>query len=142
MKSIERKISSLIERLDRLRQVGGELDTFQDYEKSRDKKDIAERGIQVSIEVCLDIGKMIISDRGLPEPRDNKGIFIVLAEASLIGRESLNFLVPMAGTRNILVHGYDKVDDALIYGILKKHIDDFDRFISEIRKITPKNHGH
>ena len=34
-------------------------------------------------------------------------------------------MVPMAGTRNILVHGYDKVNDSLIYGILKRHLDDF-----------------
>jgi uncharacterized protein YutE (UPF0331/DUF86 family) len=40
---------------------------------------------------------------------------------------------PMAGTRNILVHGYDKVDDGLIYGILKGHLDDFDIFLTEIR---------
>ena len=30
--------------------------------------------------------------------------------------------MPMTGTRNILVHGYDKVDDSLIYGILKRHL--------------------
>ena len=39
----------------------------------------------------------------------------------------------MAGTRNILVHGYDKVDDSLVYGILKRHLDDFDIFLTEIR---------
>jgi uncharacterized protein YutE (UPF0331/DUF86 family) len=42
-------------------------------------------------------------------------------------------MIPMAGTRNILVHGYDKVDDSLIYGILKRHIDDFKVFLKEIR---------
>jgi uncharacterized protein YutE (UPF0331/DUF86 family) len=42
-------------------------------------------------------------------------------------------MVPMAGTRNILVHGYDKVDDALVYGILKRHIDDFHVFLKEVR---------
>lgn len=40
----------------------------------------------------------------------------------------------MAGTRNILVHGYDRVDDALIYGIMKKHLNDFDDFLSQIKK--------
>jgi uncharacterized protein YutE (UPF0331/DUF86 family) len=40
----------------------------------------------------------------------------------------------MAGTRNILVHGYDKVDDGLVYGILKRHLDDFDRYLIEIKE--------
>jgi len=141
MKSIERKMNLLLERLARLRQIAGELKSFLDYEKSMDKKDIAERGIQVSIEASLDIGKIIISRKGLPEPKDNKGIFIVLAEAGFISDESLNFLVPMAGTRNILVHGYDKVDEVLIYGILKNHLDDFDRFIAEIRQVPFGDQG-
>lgn len=38
----------------------------------------------------------------------------------------------MAGTRNVLVHGYDKVDDTIIFGILKKHLGDFKRFLTEI----------
>lgn len=134
MKSIERKINLLLERLARLKFIADELKSFVDYEKSMDKKDIVERGIQVSIEACLDIGKIIISRKGLPEPKDNKGIFVVLAEAGLISDASLNFLVPMAGARNVLVHGYDKVDDVLIYGVLKKHLDDFDRFITEVQQ--------
>jgi len=40
----------------------------------------------------------------------------------------------MAGARNVLVHGYDKVDDALIYGVLKNHLNDFDRFITEVQQ--------
>lgn len=42
-------------------------------------------------------------------------------------------MLPMAGTRNILVHGYDKVDDNLIYGILKRHLGDFTTFLHEIK---------
>jgi len=91
MKSIERKINLLLERLARLRFIADELKSFVDYEKSMDKKDIVERGIQISIETCLDIGKIIISGKGLPEPKDNKGIFVVLAQAGLISDESLNF---------------------------------------------------
>ena len=40
----------------------------------------------------------------------------------------------MAGTRHILVHGYGKVDDELIYGILKRHIDDFYNFLKQQRR--------
>ena len=43
-------------------------------------------------------------------------------------------MVPMAGTRNILVHGYDKVDDTLVYGILKRQIPDFQIFLDQIKQ--------
>ena len=133
MKSIEKKIKSIQERLDRLKQLAKGIDSFNTYQTSLDNKDIAERNIQVAIESCLDIAKIIISLENLSEPKDNKGIFMVLAEAKIISDKSLQFLIPMAGTRNVLVHGYDKVDDSLIYGILNRHLDDFKIFLKEIK---------
>jgi len=132
-KSIERKIKSVEERLQRLSALSKSLPSFENYQASPDTKDIAERNIQVAIETCLDIGKIIISNESLSEPKDNKGIFVVLSETGYLTSASLSFMVPMAGTRNILVHGYDKVDDGLIFGILKRHIDDFDIFLRQIK---------
>jgi len=134
MKSLEKKILTVQERLNRLKDLSGKIRSFNEYQVSPDKKDIVERNLQVAIETCLDIGKIIISMEGLNEPKDNKGIFNVLAEANIIAKTSLGFLVPMAGTRNILVHGYDRVDDALIYGILQRHLDDFLTFLREIKQ--------
>jgi uncharacterized protein YutE (UPF0331/DUF86 family) len=69
----------------------------------------------------------------LRDPKDNKDIFVVLAEKGIISPQSLEFLAPMAGTRNVLVHGYDKVEDTIIYVVLKRHLGDFDTFLKEIR---------
>ena len=134
MKSIERKIKSAQERVHRLESLSGKMKSFQDYQTSPDAKDVAERNLQVAIEACLDIGKIIISREGFEEPKDNKAIFAVLAGNGIIDSKSLSFLIPMAGTRNILVHGYDKIDDGLIYGILKRHTDDFFLFLKEIKE--------
>jgi len=132
VKTIERKMKALGERLERLEQLCKEFSSFNEYQASLDAKDIAERNLQVAIEACLDIGKIIISAKKLNEPKDNKGIFVVLAEGGIISHKSLDFLLPMAGARNILVHGYDKVDDGLIYGVIKSHLDDFATFLREI----------
>lgn len=143
MKSIDRKIKTTEEKVNRLRFLSHNFASFQDYQGSLDAKDIAERNLQVAIEACLDIGKIIISLEGLNEPKDNKGVFRVLAEAGFLSSKALEFMIPMAGTRNILVHGYDKVDDALIYGILKRHLDDFMVFLKEIREnYLFKNRGN
>ena len=133
MKSIERKIKSAEERIQRLKSLSQDTVSFQDYQGSLDAKDLVERNLQVAIEACLDIGKIIISREGLEEPKDNKGIFAVLAKAGIVDPKNLAFMIPMAGTRNILVHGYDKIDDSLVYGILKRHTDDFTVFLKEIR---------
>lgn len=133
MKTIYQKVKALEDRLKRLESVSLQLDSYEKFQSAVDLKDIAERNLQVAIEMCLDIGKIIISQKKLSEPKDNKGIFMTLAESGIIHHESLSFMIPMAGTRNILVHGYDKVDDGLIYGILKKHLNDFRIFLRQVR---------
>ena len=110
------------------------MGSFSEYQSSPDSKDIAERNIQVAIEGCLDIAKIVISSKELTEPKDNKGVFTVLAEAGILSDASLKFLIPMAGTRNVLVHGYDKVEDSVIYGVLKRHLDDFAVFLKDIKE--------
>ena len=124
----------LKERIERLKDLSQHIKTYEQYASSADTKDIAERNVQVAIETCLDISKIIISDLALREPADNKGVFTVLAEAEILSENSLKFLIPMAGTRNILVHGYDRVEDNIIYGVLKRHLGDFDFFLTEINR--------
>lgn len=133
MKSIEKKIKAAEERIAKLKELSHKLNSFEEYISSQDNIDIAERNIQVALEACLDIGKIIITNKDLREPSDNKGIFSVLAEAGIITKESLSFLIPMAGTRNILVHGYDRIDNGLIYGIIKKHLYNFEEFLNQIK---------
>ncbi|MCF8108291.1 MAG: DUF86 domain-containing protein [Desulfohalobiaceae bacterium] len=133
MKTIEKKILAVEHRISKLKSMALRVKSLEEYIAARDNTDIAERNIQVAIEACLDIGKIIIGNKDLPEPADNKGVFSVLAEAGVITKESLGFLIPMAGTRNILVHGYDRVDDALIYGIIKKHLQDFENFLNQVK---------
>jgi uncharacterized protein YutE (UPF0331/DUF86 family) len=133
MKTVERKMISVQERVLRLQRLAEKLNSFDDYHRSADARDIAERNLQIAIEACLDIGKIIISQRKLPEPKDYKGVFLALAEADIIRAETTRFLSDMAGARNILVHGYDKVDNGLIYGVLKRHLNDFEVFLKEIK---------
>jgi uncharacterized protein YutE (UPF0331/DUF86 family) len=133
VKTVERKMTLVLDRVGRLKQLSDKIQSFKGYQESTDWKDLAERNLQIAIEGCLDIGKIIISQKMLRDPKDNKDVFVILAEAEIIGPLSLEFIAPMAGTRNILVHGYDKIDDSLIYGILKRHLNDFDVFLTEVR---------
>lgn len=112
MEEIKAKIAVVHERVRRLQRFS-KL-SFEAYLKDITIKDAVERNIEVAIQACIDIGRIIIKRKKLREPEDNKGVFVVLAENGFISERSLKFLVPMAGTRNVLVHGYDKVDDNII----------------------------
>ncbi len=142
MKTLEKKIQILRERIKRLKDISARAKSFADYQRSYDLKDMTERNVQVAIEACLDIGKIIIFKEGLKEPKDNKGIFVILGEAGIISRDLTSFLIPMAGTRNILVHSYYKIENGIMYGILKRHIEDFEAFLSEIKRNYLQKHQH
>lgn len=133
LKSIERKIARAVERVGRLKEISKRVTSLSEYQASSDAKDIVERNLQVAIEACLDIGKIVIVQKKLREPKDNKGVFLVLAECGIVSKETAAFLIPMAGTRNVLVHGYDKIEDEQIYAVLKKRLNDFTRYLQEIR---------
>ena len=49
----------------------------------------------------------------------------MLFEAGLIEQPLFQVMEKMAKFRNILVHNYDKVDQAIVLTILKKHLDNF-----------------
>jgi len=34
--------------------------------------------------------------------------------------------------RNLIVHYYERIDDAIVYGVFKKNLSDFDLFIDRI----------
>lgn len=68
MKTIEKKVSTVEDRISKLRKLADRVNSFEEYVISRDNVDIAERYIQVAIEACLDIGKIIIADKALAEP--------------------------------------------------------------------------
>lgn len=107
--------------------------TFQVYLDNVRLKKAVERSLQVAVEICLDIGRRLIAIEGFRYPEDNRDVFRVLAEERVVSRDLLPNLLEMAGFRNLIVHDYARIDDAKVYGILKKRLGDFDAFAEAIR---------
>jgi uncharacterized protein YutE (UPF0331/DUF86 family) len=107
---------------------------FDEYLANHILRGYVERALQVSVQICLDISAHLIAESGWRQPEDNKDIFVVLAEEEIIPRDLLPALMQMAGFRNLIVHDYARVDDALVYGILKRHLTDFERFAASISR--------
>lgn len=62
--------------------------------------------------------------------------FSVLAENGIVNQNLLPTLHKMARLRNRLVHLYWEVDVAMLYGILKENLDDFDQYRSHIYRFV------
>ncbi len=109
-------------------------------EVSRDVKEqrFVEHTLQVAIQAALDVASHVVSDERLGEPRTNRELFTLLARQGLLSVELADRLGRMAGFRNVLVHGYQDVDLAVLRDILVNRLDDLLAFARVIRaRLTP-----
>jgi len=136
MEIYTRKFELIEECLKRLKEIKKENPTFQKYRNSWKDKDSAERNLQKIIEAIIDIGKMIIADLKLREPGNNREVFLVLEEKSLFPSEYMELIDRIIGMRNIIVHSYDRIDDAIVYRVLKKSLGDIKKLIGHLKKLT------
>ncbi len=115
-----------------LKQERDRVRSFRQYVEDVRLKKAVERSLQVAIEACLDIGRRLIALEGFRYPEDNKDVFRVLYEEGVVSESLLPSLVDMARFRNLIVHDYAQIDDARVYGMLKKRLDDFDAYARAI----------
>lgn len=107
--------------------------SFHAYQDNKMLRRAVERALQVAVEACLDIGRRIIAVEGFRYPENNQDVFRILAEEGVIPTGLLSTLLEMSRFRNLIVHDYARIDDARVYGILKKRLGDFDAFAEVVR---------
>jgi len=127
------RLRLLAEYRDELLHYRAQATSFQVYQNNRTLRRAVERSLQVSVEICLDIGRRIVALEGFRYPEDNQDVFRVLAEEQVVPRDLLDTLLDMARFRNLIVHDYARIDDARVYGILQKRLTDLDAFAEAVR---------
>lgn len=82
----------------------------------------------VAIEAAIDACQHVIASEGLRAPTDFADSFAAVGEAGLLDEVPLDRMQDMARFRNLLVHGYARVDDDRVVSILRTRLDDLDAF--------------
>jgi len=96
------------------------------------KRAAAERLLQVAIEAVIDIGCHIISALKLKTPSTYAEIAEILASKRIISDDLQQKIASMIRFRNLLVHGYTKVDPERLADLLERRLNDFELFKEEI----------
>jgi uncharacterized protein YutE (UPF0331/DUF86 family) len=114
-------------RLRRLEQLLAVLEEVHEQGRARLLHDVriqlqTEHALQIAIQICIDVGIHIASERALRPPEDYRGVFASLAVAGVLDRELAERLGDATGLRNLLVHEYTTVD----HGQLWDALDDLD----------------
>ena len=92
-----------------------------------------EHTLQVAIQAALDVASHIVSDDRLGEPETNRELFDLLVGAGRIAPPLAATLRDMAGFRNVMVHGYQEVDLAVVEDVLRNHLGDLLAFVAAVR---------
>lgn len=129
---IQRKLQELrryVKGLDQLRGKG-----LAELKASLFTSWAVERGLQLAIQVVLDVGNHILVS--LDEHRIEEYVDVIdkLGERGVIPEDFARQIRKMASFRNLLVHEYAEIDLAIVHGILENQLGDFERFIQHIQK--------
>jgi len=97
-----------------------------------------EHTLQIAIQAALDVAAHVVADERLGEPRTNRELFDLLGRGGWIPDDQLLVsLRNMVGFPNVLVHGYDDVDLAVVRDALLNHLGDLERFVTAIHNRLP-----
>lgn len=133
---------SVTNRLARLRPLLSVLEEIRargrdNYLSDRRTRLEAERALQLSLQICIDVGAHLSSELGLPPPGDYRGVFASLRDVGLDGELAAR-LMDATGTRNVLVHDYLELDNERIWGALGK-LDDLRDFAAWSEQLAARS---
>jgi len=93
-----------------------------------------EHTLQIAIQSVLDVASHIVSEERLGEPRSNHELIDLVVRHDWIPAGLESPLHRMIGFRNVLVHGYESVDLAVVEDIARNRLDDLLAFASAVRE--------
>jgi uncharacterized protein YutE (UPF0331/DUF86 family) len=129
-----RKFELIEESLKKLLELRKENPTLDRYRSSWKDKDSAERNLQKIVEAIIDIGKILVAQKKLKEPSNNREVFLILQENQIFPSKFIPLVDKMIGMRNIIVHSYDRINDEIVYGVLKKNLGDIEKLANILKK--------
>lgn len=116
--SIKKILKMLEESLEKLEPIA-KL-PLSEFIESSISQDIAKWNFYVVVQGCLDLGNHVIAVKGLESPERYEEILAVLRRNNIISENLASSLQGMGSFRNLIAHGYFKIDLEKLFGYLKK----------------------
>jgi uncharacterized protein YutE (UPF0331/DUF86 family) len=124
---VARLLRGLTDRVARLREAGA----TPVADRGRLWLDGVKYVLITAVEACVDVAQHIGSSEGFPAPDSNADAIRVLGERGVLDPELAASLARAVGFRNVLVHQYTTVDDAIVLAALDR-LDEFDAFVAQV----------
>jgi len=129
------KFQKLDEYLANLVQLKKEIKSEENFLKDFHLYGLAERYLQLSCQIVLDVVDLLIIGEGCKKPADRSESISLLFNRNSISEKTASKLQGISGFRNILVHEYGEIDRKKVYKILQTQTEDLQEFKKEILKV-------
>ena len=124
------KLATIERCLQRIATVtGGDPERVEDI----DVEEIVVLNLQRAIQASIDLAAHLISGKGWGLPDSLKAHFQILADQGIVSSALAAHLRAMTGFRNIAVHDYERLDRAVLKGILRERLGDLSAFADAVR---------
>lgn len=93
----------------------------------REERWIVERGLQLCVQNVIDVATHLVVSAGRDVP-DYGTAIDHLGDLDIVPKAFASRLRPMAGFRNVIVHGYLDIDVTILHRLLNERLDDLVEF--------------
>ena len=97
-----------------------------------------EHALQTMIQALIDVGLHVLSELGRNNLESYSDVFSALVEERVLNPGFGARIKGMPGFRNLLVHAYARVDEAMVMQFMRGRLGDFVEFEEEIRMFLRK----
>lgn len=129
---LQRRATYVREQIERLRGLGATVDEDTFAAEGSWIASGARYALQTAIEGLVDVAYHVCARRFSYAPPDARSAFRRLADAGLLDRTLTAKMLGMVGFRNVVVHGYDHVSDARVYGMIRDELGDLEAALASL----------
>ena len=108
--------------------VGGDLERL----RQQLVQDAVVLNLQRACEQSIDAAARVVSMRQLGIPGDSAEAFTMLERAGVLTPATAARMRAMVGFRNVAVHQYQSLDQAILRAVVEKHLGDFAELCREL----------
>lgn len=120
------KLAELAFRVARIRPLGAL--SVQELTANRDAFDLASFNLMLAVQICADIAAHLIADERWPAAKNLAEGFTRLEEHGVLPTPIAQALRKAVGLRNVVAHGYARVDPAAIHSAATGGVADLEAF--------------
>lgn len=128
------KLAELDERVARVRsRCPASAEALRD---DRDALDLVSFNLMLAVQSCSDIASHIIADEGWPVTTNLAGAFNRLRDHQVITSSTAAALCRAVGLRNVVAHGYSKINASMVFEAATKGLVDLEAFAQGVARFA------